>query len=210
MDLNVETGAAADQLHEVIAVSAAEVRQWGCPRCGYRSGSHVLSVGRCATWRCGGCERTCITLADGITKSTIGIGLNDGDDFVFPELQDHPRRGTPSHGRSDVVPKKGGEHFRSRGIGLDSGLTCFVCGGSSSGYLKNIAAFVNTKEAGERVVALFDAFNGGARLDYREHSPDRVQVKVGACGKHGPHLKKLDLLCEDGRITSDRIAAAAQ
>lgn len=190
-----------DAVEGTIAVAESEVAQWGCPHCGYRSGYTPISGGGAAVWSCGACHRSCIILADGITVSPIGMG----DDH--PTLQDHPRRGTPSHGTPDAQPVEGGEFFRSRGIGLESNLTCFVCG-NKEGMLNNIAAFVQTKDAGERVVAMFTAVNGGARLDYRDYEPDRVQVKVGACDQHQSNLATLDRMCGDGRITPESITAS--
>jgi hypothetical protein len=184
-----------------IAVAASELAQWGCPYCGYRSGYTPISGGGAAVWSCGSCHQSCIILDDDLTVSPIGVG---GE---YPTLQDHPRRGTPSHGTPDTPPAEGGEFFRSRGIGLESRLSCFACGREEY-MLHNIAAFVQTKESGERIVALFTAVNGGARLDYRDHEPDRVQAKVGACDDHQSNLIALDKLCRDGRITAERISAS--
>lgn len=182
----------------VIAVSVAELREFGCPHCGYRSGYTPISGGGTAAWICGSgeCGKTSCVLADGATKSTIGFG-----DF-YPELQPHPRKGTPSHGQPDKKPDGGGEFFRSRGIGLDTTPGCFVCEGSKC-LRNNIAAYVQNKESGERVVALFSK---GARLDYREYEPDHVQVKIGACDSHLPNLERLHSLVSDGIITKERIA----
>ncbi|HLD06116.1 MAG TPA: hypothetical protein VJC16_01100, partial [Candidatus Nanoarchaeia archaeon] len=129
------------------------------------------------------------------------IGFGD----FYPDLQPHPRRGIPSHGQPDTRPEGGGELFRSRGISFDNTPGCFVCGGGPALH-NNISAFVQCKAAGERVVALFRG--KGARMDYREHEPDRVQVKIGACKGHVPHLQKLQALAEDGVITSARIEEA--
>lgn len=71
--------------------------------------------------------------------------------------------------------------------------------------LNNIAAFVQCKEAGERVVAMFPQ---GAWLDYRDYEPDRVQVKIGACDKHLPNLQKLYELTREGVITNAHINEA--
>ena len=150
------------------------------------------------------CGRTCCVLADGLTKSSIGFGGK-----FYPELQDHPRRGIPAHGRPDTRPEGGGEFFSPRGIGLDD-CTCFICGahdrdGQGHTLLSNIAAFVKCKAAGERVVEMFQQ---GARLDYRDFEPDYVQVKVGACNTHLLNLEKLLELTRDGVITTEKIASA--
>jgi len=113
------------------------------------------------------------------------------------------------HSNEDKQPAEGGEFFRSRGIGLDA-CTCFVCGtddrdGEGHCMLNNIAAYVQCKKAGERVVAMFPL---GALLDCREHEPDSTQVKIGACDRHLLSLKNLHEACADGHITVDRISAA--
>jgi hypothetical protein len=186
---------------EIIAVSLQEFCEFGCPYCGFRSGYTHVSAGGAAAWSCGAgdCGKTCCVLAEGITKSPMGI--ND----IYPELQDHPRRGTPKHGVPDKKPKGGGEFFHSRGVGFDHTPGCFVCGGEKKLY-NNIAAFVQCKESGERVAAMFKQ---GAWLDFRAYEPDYVQVKVGACKKHLPNLQKLhDLTKEDVVITDARIKEA--
>jgi len=203
-----------------IAVSSEECQQWGCPYCGYRSASSMISGFGAATASCGECGKTFIVLGEGVTKSAIGIG--HGDDVVYPELQDHPRRGVPSHGRPDTLPEEGGEFFHSRGIGLEGSLYCFVCGvrdragrpvnsvEAGNGLLNNIAGYVKCKAAGERIVAMFIPHYSGARLDYREYEPDYVQVKIGACNQHLGNLQLLDAATADGRITLDRVNEAAQ
>jgi hypothetical protein len=190
-----------DQENLVIAVSAKELNEFGCPHCGFQSGHVSISGGGSAVWNCGGedCGKSCCVLSQGVTESTIGF------DGFNPRLQDHPRRGTPRHGKPDKRPEGGGEFFRSRGIGVDNTPGCFVCGGGFD-LRHNIAAFVVTKEAGERVVTMLEM---GARLDYREQEPDRVQVKIGACNHHLPNLERLnELTRHDGIITSQRITEA--
>ncbi len=190
-----------------IAVSSREVQEFGCPYCGYRSASQSLAGHGAALLRCGECNRGFVALADGITRSPIGFGGGRClEEATYPELQDHPRRGTLAHGRPDERPDDGGEFFSSRGIGFDQTPGCFVCGGTD-GLRHNIAAFVQCKAAGERVVAMFAH---GARLDYREHEPDRVQVKVGACDAHKTRLEHLHALTRDanGVITDAMVAQA--
>lgn len=188
------------EVRSVIAVSSAEFNEFGCPHCGYRSGYARVSIGGAAVFWCGSdeCGKTFCLLGEGVTKSPFGFG-----DF-YPELEPHPRQGIPSHGRPDTAPDGGGEFFRSRGIGTDVTPGCFVCGGNKGAY-NNIAAFVQCKEAGERVVAMFPQ---GAWLDYRESEPDRVQVKIGACDAHLPNLGKLHELTKDGVITAAHISEA--
>lgn len=196
---------AGDKL--VIAVSANDLCRFGCPYCGYRSGTTPIHVGGSSVWKCGseGCGNTSCVLSDGVTKSTLSF------DGYYPSLQEHPRHGIPSHGNKDVRPGSGGEFFRSRGIGLDR-VDCFVCGtrdrdGNGRDHLHNIAAFVRCREAGERVVTMFAC---GAHLDYRDFEPDRVQVKVGACDFHLENLRKLNKITHDGIITPERVHEAKE
>ena len=188
----------AEGTYTPIAVSFKAVQQWGCPYCGYRSGHSPISGGGTVVFVCGECRRSFAILGTGVLKSTIGFGS------FYPKLQPHPRSGIPSHGALDKRPDGGGEFFRSRGIGLDMTPGCFVCGGGERMY-SNIAAFVQCKESGERVVAMF---RQGARLDYREHEPDYVQVKVGACKEHLHCLQNLDELVSNGVITEEMILTA--
>jgi len=92
---------------------------------------------------------------------------------------------------------------------------CFVCGklrfenGQEMAYMLNISGFVKTKESGERVVAMF---SHGARLDYRDFEPTRIQVKIGACDEHRKCLIKLHELTvsSDGIITPSMITEATK
>lgn len=98
--------------------------------------------------------------------------------------------------------------FRSRGVGLDRTPGCFVCGGDE-GLHNNIAAFTDSRADGEAVVELFDK---GARLDYREHEPNWIQVKVGTCHLHLPALDALHQMTREheGTISAEIIEAARQ
>lgn len=181
-----------------LAVSAKETQKWGCPYCGYRSGHSPISDGSTSAFVCGECHKGFAILAKGVKKSTFGFGE------FYPELSPHPRRGTRKHGTPDEKPEGGGEFFGSRGIGLDTTPGCFVCGGKKNLH-HNIAAFVQGRAAGKRVVAMF---RKGAWLDWRPYEPDRVQVKIGACEKHLLNLELLDYWCSDSIISRRKIADA--
>lgn len=170
----------------VIAVNQSELHLFGCPSCGYRSGSCHLSFSGCGSWTCGECRFNCTILADGVEKSAIGTSVRRGT-IVYPIVSPHPRIGIPARGKK-YKRHKDGEFFWSRGIGMDITPGCLVCGGER-GLHNNICGFVQNKEAGERVVSMFQS---GAWLDFREHEPDRVQVKIGACKQHLENLKKLE------------------
>lgn len=193
------------QVEVTMAVRITDLQEFGCPHCGFRSGSVPMSGGGCLIWNCGECGKQSIGLNEGLLKSTIGLG--SGNDVFYPELRKHPRHGIPAHGRPDIRPEAGGEFFSSRGIGLDVTPGCFVCGGTQ-GMRSNIAAFVRCKDSGKRVVEMFGG--KGARLDYREYEPDYVQVKVGACDAHVSCLENLHHITSEakGTITSDMILEA--
>jgi hypothetical protein len=102
------------------------------------------------------------------------------------------------------------EKFASRGIGLEWNLPCFVTGrkaGDETDLKDNIAAFVASKTAGKRVVAMF---NGLARLDFRPSEPKWIQVKVGVTKENLPALEALHNLVRqnDNKITPEIIAEA--
>lgn len=187
-----------------IAISAFACKEYGCPYCGFRSSNSFVSMGCASSCICGECKRSFVVLADGIVRSPIGIGGN-GETY-HPQLQPHPREGTPSHGRPDTRPEGGGEFFSSRGIGLEC-LPCFCCGGKAR-LVNNIAAYVQCKDAGERIVEMFKASGSDVNLDYREYEPDYVQLKVGACDEHLPNLEKLDQLVKDGILLQPYIEEA--
>lgn len=97
------------------------------------------------------------------------------------------------------------ERWKPRGIGSDC-VPCLLTGGPET-LRPNISGFVESLEAGLRVVELF----GGeqyARLDYRKSEPNWVQVKVGVDNGYEGVLDRLMVVCEDGYITPNRLAWA--
>ncbi len=132
---------------------------------------------------------------DGV-RISAPVFISCGIDPVRPPLD-----------KQDERPKEG-EFFMSRGIGLDVTPGCFVCGGKRKLY-NNVSGFMRSKDAGERVVAMFE---NGAWLDYRENEPNWIQVKVGACDKHLDNLKRLHDLTkqEKGIITAQIITEAGK
>ncbi|MEA3272886.1 MAG: hypothetical protein U9P90_04450 [Patescibacteria group bacterium] len=101
---------------DVIAVSINEAQEFGCPRCGGIFGSSSMSGGGSQLWNCADCNKTSIYLAEGLTKSTIGISSH------YPELQSHPRRGQPVDREKLVRDRE--ERIESRAIaGLSYWLT---------------------------------------------------------------------------------------
>jgi len=104
-------------------------------------------------------------------KLANGLGLEKGKEgWIYPVVSPHPREGIPKHKfiRPDIRPEDGrGDYCYPRGIGYD------------------LACFVKSKEAGERITAMInhvneDYNNKGFRchLDYRENEPLWIQVKI--------------------------------
>lgn len=87
------------------------------------------------------------------------------------------------------------EIYQPRGLGLNF-LTCYMCNSHESGAQPDLAAFVQSRESGTRIIEMFEQLGLDAHLDYRPHEPNWVQVKVGACYEHKPNLEKLQELCE--------------
>jgi len=180
-------------MKDYIAISWSDYEKYGCPNCGnincvqtgnFRGGSSQQA-------KCKECNTNFIVLADGLMKSTLGFGMKDNT-FFYPEWRTHPRKGMPTHAfvyvRPDKYPEGEGEYFAPRGIGYD------------------LAGFVESKLAGERIVKMFEVALRKpitTWLDYREYEPDWIQVKVQ---KEDVNLDKLyKLTKEDGIITIDKI-----
>jgi hypothetical protein len=82
-----------------------------------------------------------------------------------------------------------GEYFSPRGVGYD------------------LAGFVRTKQAGERVIEMFKKVIGkncGTWLDYRIHEPNWIQVKVQECDCNLEKLHNL-IIERKGIITEEMI-----
>ncbi len=192
----------------MVAVSSSDYQQFGCVECGcdfaYNNGIKFSGV---VLLKCGECGKEFAILADGLTKSTMTFSTGKKDSngeiiFSCPTLQEHPRKGIEKHKfiRPDIRPKYGnGEFCNPRGIRYD------------------LACFVRSKEAGERVVKMFQNIQKEykdercftCRLDYRENEPLRGQVKINYdnIGEHNASVLS-QLIKEDGIITEDKIRKA--
>jgi hypothetical protein len=96
-----------------------------------------------------------------------------------------------THCAGDERPENGEYLFLrySGSMGLDYTNGCFICGKSKNDYINNISGFVKCKASGERILRMSP--NKGVKLDYREHEPDYVQIKIGACDNHKEDLGEL-------------------
>lgn len=177
--------------NDAIAVSWSDFQKFGCVHCGcdYCYNGPV-SGGGSSPVTCGECENGFVILADGLSQSRIGFGILDGS-TLYPELQEHPRKGSLKHEyvRPDVSPEGEGEYWYPRGIGYD------------------LSGFVKSKAAGERILKMVEKVIGkkpNTWLDYRPSEPKWIQLKVQA--NDGFDLGKLQGLCgEDGIITEDKL-----
>ncbi len=86
--------------------------------------------------------------------------------------------------------------MKPRGVGLDAGCHCFICGENlMRKYCStNFSSFVNTREEGALIVA---AIKYGAWLDYRSFEPSWIQVKTTACKVHEDLLEEFQQLILD-------------
>ena len=100
--------------------------------------------------------------------------------------------------------------FRSRGIGLDYCPGCIFCENDSNEIrlMKNISAFIESKEDGEQIIKWIKD-NKGITLDFRVNEPDWIQIKIGSCDKHENKLKKLHQLCMINNTISPEIIQLA-
>jgi hypothetical protein len=98
------------------------------------------------------------------------------------------------------------ENYHPRGLGTNWH-SCYICNQGGGRFVQtDMAAFVDDRESGERIVEMYKTLGLHPVLDYRENQPSHVQVKVGACEKHLPNLEKLMELCStDKKINSAKI-----
>lgn len=166
----------------MIAISWSDFMKYGCPNCGCDAASRGNSSGGgTQTGTCRECKETFVVLADGVDKSAIGFGTDKKDEnnkmiFDYPELQVHPRKGTPWHPWVQPDPRpENGEYWSPRGIGYD------------------LSGFVKSKKAGERLLEIVKEVLGKEKpaswLDWREYEPEWIQFKFQ---KEEFDLKKLE------------------
>lgn len=180
---------------DVIAISQGDYLKHGCPYCNYKYGTSSIRYRGSSKVDCSksDCGKHFIVVADDCSRSTIGLnsiglfvmGPDLFPDVIYPWVLPHPCPDREAWEPKDPGPNEdGSENFYSRGIGFDCGHKCFVTGQPITRG-SNISGYVDFKESGERVVAMFGEI-GGAWLDYREYEPTYIQVKI---------------LCTEGQIS---------
>lgn len=175
----------------MLAVSYEDVMLWGCPNCGC---DMILSDGLygfgTSFVKCENCKLDFIILGKDIKESSFGIPIDNGKHIEYPRLIEHPRKGVNKwkYELPDIRPEGDGEYFSSRGIGYD------------------LAGFVKSKKAGERLIEMVKKVLGLEKpktwLDYREYEPKWIQVKFQ---KEEFDLEELDKLVCDGIITEEKL-----
>lgn len=95
--------------------------------------------------------------------------------------------------------------WRSRGVGLDFGLTCFVCRAvhrnadpETNDAMHNIAAHVAKVDE----QAILDCFEQGVRMAYYHGDRSSPQIKVGSCDAH---RMELDFLSSQWFVSAERV-----
>lgn len=195
------------------AIKSSDFEECGCAYCGcdycYLDG---MDFGNGAIVKCAECGKSFMVLADTLKISPVGFGdienyngfllkeekikeedsidflssidfqskdviekLQNGfaiqrGDFYYPIVGNHPRKGIPKHEfvLPDIRPEDGvGDFCYPRGVGYD------------------LACFVKSKEAGERITKMINDVSTKqeekcfeSRLDYRIDEPLWIQVKI--------------------------------
>jgi hypothetical protein len=170
-------------MSELIAISGSDYHKYGCPSC-----NCIYGVPKSLDWsyitKCKECGMNFEVIADGYSDS----GFRYGKDSIKAVFVDHPnKKRFHYYIRPDIKPEVG-EYFKPRGVGYD------------------LAGFVESRLAGERIINMFKKILGNnikTWLDYRNHEPDWIQVKVQK--EDRIDLEKLDSLTQDNIITEDKI-----
>ena len=148
---------------KAIAIYNKDFLKYGCPEC--NCGTHIgsgFSGQGMYPGNCRHCGRSFIQLADSVDE----IRMTTGYFNIKASIIDHPKKDGKiwKWEPKDETPKEDGEYFKSRGNGYD------------------LAGFVRTKAAGERLVELIknvlDDNDPKSWLDYRELEPEWIQVKI--------------------------------
>lgn len=173
--------------NRVIAIRYNDFLKYGCAACGcdtVLNSGPIVGVGKCEE-----CGQLQMFFDEDMKKS--GIGFSDGAGGVYcPEVQEHPRKGTPWHPYEwpDPRPIGGGEYWSPRGIGYD------------------LSGFVKSKKAGERILQMVKNILGKENpkswLDYRPREPKWIQFKFQ---KEEFNLEKLLDLTKENRIITKAI-----
>ena len=127
----------------------------------------------------------------GIGNNWLACFVCDGVKDGYEEIDDKTHQ--PTGKQVPSVRTEDGIHYR----------------GAYYSCQPDMASFVESQKAGQRVVELFNTEGSKAFLDFRPSEPKWVQVKVGACEQHLPRLQRLrELTGTSGTITREMIQEA--
>jgi len=102
------TGGPAKEQNRAIAVSTSEFHEFGCPCCGGIFGRSPISGGDTMLWECADFGTSALIVADGLSRSSIGVGGGANSEAYYPEVVDHPRRGQPVDREKLIADREAG------------------------------------------------------------------------------------------------------
>ena len=212
----------------MIAVKRSAYEKSGCVNCGCEYCYSDGISGPTTPVICGECKTKFLIVRDDLQMSSVGFN-KDGvmkvllkparisrdmieenfnsdinavelNGYYYPIPQEHPRKGITKHKyvKPDVRPENGiGDFCHPRGVGYD------------------LACFVKSKEAGQRITDMINKINEefegksfSCWLDYREHEPNWIQVKIN----YPDELRALflsGLIAENGNVITEDIVRKA-
>ena len=219
------------------AVKSSDYEKYGCVNCGCEYCYLDGLDGREAIVCCAECQTSFMIMNDRQKVSTVGLGRFDGflisekeiqkrsvtdylstidfsneeireklknglalerDSFAYPIVVPHPREGIPKHPLviPDIRPEEG-DYCYPRGVGYD------------------LACFVKSKEAGERITEMINRVEKDyrrppfhCRLDYREDEPLWIQVKIAYQNQLRARYLE-DLINENDNVITETIVRQA-
>lgn len=212
----------------MIAVKWSEYEKSGCVNCGCEYCYSDGMSGPTTSVICGECKTQFLIVNDNLQMSSVGFN-KDGvmqvllkparisrnmieknfhsdinavelNGYFYPIPQEHPRKGIAKHKyvKPDVRPENGiGDFCIPRSVSND------------------LACFVKSKEAGQRITDMINKINEefegksfSCLLDYREHEPNWIQVKIN----YPDELRALflsGLIAENGNVITEDIVRKA-
>lgn len=152
-----------------IAISAVDLRKYGCPHCGCATTNKTSSFKATTVWQCNECQEIWHVPGDGSLSSDI---ITNG---YLPVIRDHPF-GVTIKPRRIVYSKE-----------LDC--RCYICNRTNNvnEMFQTISFFLYESD---------DVRRASNMLDHKlvanpRNGIGRTRVKIGACDKHLGHLRIL-------------------
>lgn len=92
-----------------------------------------------------------------------------------------------------------------KGIGTHWTNGCFVCGGKCDGLYNSVTLIVDSTINADKLCNMFTV---GAKSDVTPYGANNIQVFIGGCDVHLPHLYYLYLLAQSGMLNASLIELA--